>query len=638
MQSRMILLAFFVCLIGLWGCSGNSGEGDTATTDDTGTATPGDGQSGDGQSGDGQSGDGQPSDSSPAATTSLDLSYVSDDFGLAVILRPAAMLGTDLAAQLPTDMVFDEMTKETGFVPHDLDQVVFLLALPEGFEKIFDMSSDMGDVRAEPPEAIVEEIELDELEDAESDEPFDETDMESDEEFDLESEEEFDPGFDEEFDFEPPPEPIVGIIMRSQKAFDKQKILESAMGSDVPEPVEHDGMKYYKNEYDPSFYFPDEKTLVMGTTAVLPSMMSAKNVDSPLVRQLKTTDVDHDAVLVAVAEPFQETLAKILETGGFPPPLKAAMQTVLNNAAAVTASVDITGDPLLCVTLQGKDDAAAGNLDAFVKTSFETGKQMFTDMKDKMAAEVPMGLGGPLATVAEQIVAGISIEKKDMEVAVVLKRPAALDGLPEQLKPAVDAAREQAKMNNRMNKLRMLSMGMMEHQFEHEAYPPHAIYGDDKTPLLSWRVSILPLLGHEDLYERFKLDESWDSPHNIELLKEMPDYFAFESDTQDGKTRIMVFTGEGAPFDGAEGLKDDDITDGTSNTILLVEAGPDRAVPWTKPEDLPFDRDDPLKALGTISETGFPAVFFDGHVLMLLPNADLLEAMITPAGGEIVEE
>src|SRR6202453_4951513 len=39
-------------------------------------------------------------------------------------------------------------------------------------------------------------------------------------------------------------------------------------------------------------------------------------------------------------------------------------------------------------------------------------------------------------------------------------------------------------------------------------------------PLLSWRVAVLPFIDFEcrELYKQFKLDEPWDSPHNIQLV------------------------------------------------------------------------------------------------------------------------
>ncbi len=79
-----------------------------------------------------------------------------------------------------------------------------------------------------------------------------------------------------------------------------------------------------------------------------------------------------------------------------------------------------------------------------------------------------------------------------------------------------------------------------------------------------------------------------------------------------------------------------DFTDGTSNTILAVEAG--RDIPWTKPEDIPFDFKAPLPELGGFLENGFNALFADGSVRFLKTSIQphVLKALITRDGGEVV--
>ena len=83
---------------------------------------------------------------------------------------------------------------------------------------------------------------------------------------------------------------------------------------------------------------------------------------------------------------------------------------------------------------------------------------------------------------------------------------------------------------------------------------------------------------------------------------------------------------------GALGFRVEDIKDSLSRTIMVVEAGLDKAVPWTKPEDLPVDLGIPIAALDNVADEGFFAVFFDGQV-QLLPKAidpKLLRSMISP--------
>jgi hypothetical protein len=77
--------------------------------------------------------------------------------------------------------------------------------------------------------------------------------------------------------------------------------------------------------------------------------------------------------------------------------------------------------------------------------------------------------------------------------------------------------------------------------------------------------------------------------------------------------------------------------DGTSNTLLIVESA--RAVPWTKPEDIPYDQKKPLLKLGAERPDGFYAAFADGSVHFIKKSTDeaTLRALITPAGGELVD-
>jgi hypothetical protein len=52
------------------------------------------------------------------------------------------------------------------------------------------------------------------------------------------------------------------------------------------------------------------------------------------------------------------------------------------------------------------------------------------------------------------------------------------------------------------------------------------VCGPDGTPLLSWRVLVLPYLGQEELFAQFRLTEPWDSDHNVRLLDRMPSTYA----------------------------------------------------------------------------------------------------------------
>jgi hypothetical protein len=200
-----------------------------------------------------------------------------------------------------------------------------------------------------------------------------------------------------------------------------------------------------------------------------------------------------------------------------------------------------------------------------------------------------------------------------------------------------------------INNLRQLGLAMQNYHDTKKSLPivGTASYFDaNGNPYLSWRVHLLPFIEQTTLYNKFHLDEPWDSPNNLPLLAEMPDIFRSVGDSADSTTtRFETFTGPDAAFNTRpfgqrqSGLSLASITDGPSNTIAIAEVGVDRAVFWTKPDDSPFDINNPLASLGNLISGSFPAAFLDGHVSSY--NADIapgiFSALVTRRSGEPVD-
>ena len=192
-----------------------------------------------------------------------------------------------------------------------------------------------------------------------------------------------------------------------------------------------------------------------------------------------------------------------------------------------------------------------------------------------------------------------------------------------------------------MNNLKQLALAVQNYcSTFNNHFPAAASHTRDGKPLLSWRVAILPYIEMDQLYKQFHLDEPWDSPHNKALIERMPAVFRSpKSKAAKGYTNYVVPVGGGALYSSA---KDEptfkDITDGTSHTINLVEVDDAHAVPWTKPDDMPFDPQDPKKGIGSPYERGFFVVFCDGSVLFINKSIDpkTLKAYFTRAGGETI--
>ena len=190
------------------------------------------------------------------------------------------------------------------------------------------------------------------------------------------------------------------------------------------------------------------------------------------------------------------------------------------------------------------------------------------------------------------------------------------------------------------NNLRHLLIALHNYHDTHGRFPTDVRDRDGK-PLLSWRVQILPYVEEENLYKQFRLDEPWDSPHNRPLAARMPKVFRSprQAAALKDRTTYLAPLGTGLMWDSPTGLKITHVTDGTSNTIALVEADDDRAVIWSKPEDITIDRRNPTTGLLGHYGEGFQAALADGSVRFVKKGIDpaVLWALFTRAGGEKVD-
>jgi Protein of unknown function (DUF1559)/Domain of unknown function (DUF4190) len=206
--------------------------------------------------------------------------------------------------------------------------------------------------------------------------------------------------------------------------------------------------------------------------------------------------------------------------------------------------------------------------------------------------------------------------------------------------PAISTVKGAATRIGNANNLKQITLAMHNYHDATGALPPAAICDPTGKHLLSWRVAILPYIEHETLYRQFKLDEPWDGPNNSKLISQMPREYALppgNSASQANATCYRVFVGNGAAFDWCKGAKmPGDFKDGTASTILVAEAA--TAVPWTKPDELDFDPNGPLPALGGHFSGGATVGMADAAVRQIPQtiSPQTLKAAITRSGGDVL--
>ncbi|WP_417397192.1 DUF1559 domain-containing protein [Gimesia chilikensis] len=209
--------------------------------------------------------------------------------------------------------------------------------------------------------------------------------------------------------------------------------------------------------------------------------------------------------------------------------------------------------------------------------------------------------------------------------------------------PAILQARAAAQRSRSKYNIKLIVLALHNYYERHHHFPPAIVMGPDgKTPH-SWRVELLPYLDQQALYDEYRMNEPWNSEHNLKIAETVVPVFSHPSSSKPANTGYFVVVGDGTAFNNKQGVSFKEITDGTSNTIAVVEAK--RDVPWTKPEDISYDGKK-LPQFGGFFENppvnGQPAtgVYFvglcDGRVRMLQDNMDeeLLKSLLTIADGK----
>jgi hypothetical protein len=152
------------------------------------------------------------------------------------------------------------------------------------------------------------------------------------------------------------------------------------------------------------------------------------------------------------------------------------------------------------------------------------------------------------------------------------------------------AVSEGARRNVCTHQMKRITLAMLIYERDHGKLPPAYTVDADGAPLHSWRVLLLPYLGHEALYNKIRLDEPWDSQYNRQFHDQAVAFYRCPSDpaARAGQATYSVVIGPDMPFEAGEGKWLADFGPDSHDMILLVERG--EPVCWMAPAEIPQSR------------------------------------------------
>jgi hypothetical protein len=450
-------------------------------------------------------------------------------------------------------------------------------------------------------------------------------------------------------------EPKVFGLLGFSAPFDEAKVVAGYMPK-AEQKMGGGKAVYTDKNLGVAVHFPDNRHILVGVPGALEAYIGKPVPQAgPLADAIKmaaTRPVVAGANLAAVPIPpdaFREV----------PPPVRPILM-----AQQVVVSLDMGAESKVDLKATYKDQAAAGEAVKAIRDLAHMGRQELAKAKGQFEQQLfapnvktprpPDQLPEAVAAVfalgamnwADEILADPPVKQAGADLAVSVALPKQLAavgggtlamgvGL---LLPAVQKVREAAARTQSSNNLKQIGLAILNYESAY-GHMPADITDKNGKPLLSWRVAILPFLEQDNLYRQFRMNEPWDSPHNKPLSQTTIKVFVSPSaaDVRPGMTNYRGIAGPGAGFEPGKKLRIVDFTDGTSNTILVVETG--EAAEWAKPgSDLPFDPKKAPPKVAPLHAGGFLAAFADGSVRFIANTVaeKSLKAMMTRNGGEVI--
>lgn len=434
------------------------------------------------------------------------------------------------------------------------------------------------------------------------------------------------------------PRPLMQMVtyVKMEAPIEKANVLRAYLpperGFSTPRPRTVSGKELYELPVAAplelhGLLFLDDRTFldIRGDEEMLKECLDATPPSGPLAERMARVDVENNELtFLSTSEgslPFGEE-----EIQAFSQQVPMVPETLvkigMENFRALQLQANFSAaenTPLATLRFETTKDESAKEIAKVVNqqiTYYRSGLPMLkTPEAEQENGEGEKPLQQQAYELALEALDSLTIEAKGSVVLVSFLKFPALEGIVENF---FQNQRAMIQMQQEIEQTRGILNAIFQRQSAIRGYMlsyhnenghfPSDIRDAQGNALLSWKVALLPYMGEKNLYDQFKLDESWDSENNKPLINRMPMIFCDLRSADVTRSTYLYFNSPGTPFANPE-LKMANVT-APGQTVMLVAVLPEHASEWTRPNSLSAgqSQEDYIKLFGQ----AVPLIFFDG--------------------------
>ncbi|MCL4202011.1 MAG: formylglycine-generating enzyme family protein [Pirellulaceae bacterium] len=169
-------------------------------------------------------------------------------------------------------------------------------------------------------------------------------------------------------------------------------------------------------------FFVDDKTIVSTDERRLRALIAGPPGQSPLTKKLSQVDLDHDLVGVVAFDGCQDQAAELLDLASEELGWGRTLAAVPKYTRGAVATLDLTGDDLLRLTIEANDAQSATPLHEWAESLV----QDLRDLRDALPQEMPDAAASPLLPLLDDFIGTVAVRQEGLNVVVDAKTPKGL--------------------------------------------------------------------------------------------------------------------------------------------------------------------------------------------------------------------